>query len=138
MKHLRFQPIPTLHVQQLPINLCLNLNPKLNLALKSTVCRQKINLSNVQQSILKTGCRAQVRIHRLMKNISDVTLCRETNAVNKVKNKIRRNQLAMKRVFVSSFLYQYLSVVFSTVFCLGIRLLEGTCYHSVVQNKYRK
>lgn len=97
MKHLRFQPIPSLHVQQLLINLCLNLNPKLNLALKSTVCRQKINLSNVQQSILKTGCRAQVRIHQLMKNISDVTFCREKNAVNKVKNKIKGNQLAMKR-----------------------------------------
>lgn len=36
------------------------------------------------------------------------------------------------------FLYQYLSAGFSTVLSLGIRWLEGTCCHSVIQNKYRK
>lgn len=131
--------LPSLHVQKLLINLCLSLNPKLNLALKSTVCRQKINLFNVQRSILKTGCRAQVRIEQLMKNISDVTFCREKDVVGKVKNKTKRKQAALKRkisLHVKFFLP--ISVLSSTVLRLDIRSLEGTRDHSVTQNKYGK
>lgn len=61
------------------------------------------------------------------------------DTVGKVKNKIKRKQLATQRkIGLHVKFFMSISVPFSTVLHLNIRSLEGPRYHSVMQNEYGK